>query len=227
MNTVTSTRARFFALQKLTEQFESRVDNWARSKAEHAEKISKENNSTLTSGEEQIQTLCRKYQDILGNITHLENTMRSEGEKEDAMRREIKNLKEIEKKQTKEIPNLVSSLSSLSIGYQTTEQSIQSEQSSRLHREKDMNDKVSLIQKYLGLCFEPMQGEHLLRVVFTNIDPISPSKRYTFCVKISSSLYSVEQFTPNISIPREYLEELNRFGDFGKFLAQVRFLFIQ
>jgi hypothetical protein len=221
MNTVTSqTRQRLYALTRATESIENKLETWSKMKCDHVEKMTKENSTLVSRGEEHVTLLKRKHQETLVNITNLEKTLKQECEKEDVLKQSIKESKGYEKQQSNEIPSLVQQLSQLSLQYQQMEHVIQNNSNSRHGTEQEMETKISMIQKYMGLSFEPIPNVNLLKVVFQHVR----REECSFCVAISNG-YKVSNFCPPIQVPMEYIQELNVQNNFGVFLGKTRRLF--
>jgi hypothetical protein len=82
--------------------------------------------------------------------------------------------------------------------------------------------------KRLGLEFEKIHDERL-RLVFTLIDPLDPSRPFAFNVRVSEAddAYSVDGVDPPVPGVPELVAQLNRDNDFSRFVQLMRRRFIE
>lgn len=106
----------------------------------------------------------------------------------------------------------------------------------RQAREEELNNLTRgvLFYKYLGLEFETLEEEAgdgaYLRLIFSQIDPIQPKRRFSFTVCVDDhDLYNVKGCDPALpqSLLDGYAIQLNRTNDFSAFVCAMRRSFVE
>lgn len=223
---VSQTKQKYHSITKKIEIFENKMESWSKQKVEMIDRLLKDQNNFVTKGDEQIQVLKKKNQEICQSIYVLENTLKQELLKEDELKKTITNIKQFEKENSNQIPLLAQEMSKLKIEMDKTEKKIQTEQIIRNETRERLISNSQFIQRYLGLHFEQIPQNNFLKVCFTNIERQNPLKVYSFCVRTQNSKYEVGIFDPPIQIDSKLIEQLNRDNNFQKFVVSVRKCFV-
>lgn len=225
-NVISQTKQKYHSITKKVESFENKIEIWSKQKVDMIDKLLKEQNNFVTKGDEHLQLLKKKHQEICQNILQLENTLKQELSKEDELKRTITNLKVLEKENCTQIPLLVQEMNKLKIQVEKTEKMVQNEQTIRNETKERLISSSQNIQRYLGLHFEQIPQNNFLRICFTNIDRQNPLKIYSFCVRTQNSKYEVGLFDPPIQVDVKLIDQLNRDNNFQKFVVEIRKCFV-
>lgn len=85
----------------------------------------------------------------------------------------------------------------------------------------ELSKGVSYFEK-MGLTFEKAEDDRL-RVVFTQLDPDAPERRFTFTVLVTDKdVYEVTECTPPVPALEGLVSQLNASNDFSGFVQMMR-----
>ncbi|CAN0037503.1 unnamed protein product [Phaeothamnion confervicola] len=152
----------------------------------------------------------------------------------EALKEEVANLRQEEREV---LPVKLRELQALRTELERQLDEKQREEATRRRRkEQEINDLTRgvVFFKYLGLEFEHAgtggeDEEAFLRLIFTQIDPEDPNRRFAFTVRVDASdAYHVANAAPPVpeEVVAPLLAELNATNDFSGFVRAMRRFFV-